>query len=60
MLTSEVTSKIDANDFMDMPDLLNELIKVDKVVNVFPLFPAIESWSDIGTKEALDEANKTQ
>ena len=60
MLTSEVTSKIDANDFMDMPDLLNELIKVDKVVNVFPLFPSIESWSDIGTKEALDEANKSQ
>ncbi len=60
MLTSEVTSKIDANDFMDMPDLLNELIKMDKVVNVFPLFPSIESWSDIGTKEALDEANKSQ
>lgn len=60
MLTSEVTSKIDGNDFKDMPDILNELIKMDKVVNVFPLFPSIESWSDIGTKEALDEANKFQ
>jgi len=58
MLTSLVASKIESDEFKDMPDILNDLINDKKNVNVFPLYPLLETWSDIGTKEALDEANK--
>ena len=58
VLKSKIASQINSQEYKDMPDILNELIEQEHNVNVFPLYPVIESWSDIGTKEALDIANK--
>ena len=58
LLKSEVANTINATKYKDMPDILNEFISNNYNVNVFPLFPLVESWSDIGTKEALEDANK--
>jgi len=56
LIKSNSLDAIPENQYLDMPDFLNTLVKKDKKISVFPLIPEFEEWNDIGTIAALSEA----
>ena len=53
VLSSQLTSKVESNSYLDMPHLLQELIDIDEQVNMFPVH---EYWLDIGQIEQFEQA----
>ncbi len=54
VLNQEIIKQSQANQFMDMPTLINEIIKENKI-NIFPVH---EYWLDIGRMGDYQKANK--
>ena len=55
MLNPEVIKLIKRNEYLDMPDLLKELVKKKEKINTFYLK---EYWLDIGRKDDYEKANE--
>lgn len=53
ILNPEVVAKINKNEYLDMPDLFNELIEEGKNTLIFPIR---EFWLDIGRMEDFERA----
>jgi len=48
--------KVNAGDFIDMPDLLEQQINEGKNVNVFPIH---EYWKDVGQMKEYESVNNS-
>ena len=55
VLDYELVKSVDGNDYLDMPDLLNEKILKGFPVNMFPIH---EYWLDIGQIDEYEKAHK--
>ena len=55
VLNPEVIKLIKRNEYLDMPDLLKELVKKKEKINTFYLK---EYWLDIGRKDDYEKANE--
>lgn len=55
VLNSEILQYIEADTFLDMPDLIGRLLESDYLISAFPLH---EGWIDIGSPETLSLARK--
>ena len=53
VLNPDILSNIDGKEYLDMPNLLSDLININKQVTMFPLH---EYWLDIGRMEQFDRA----
>jgi len=54
-ISPEVIGRIASNVYLDMPDLIEKLIKAKENVSVFPIH---EYWQDIGRVEEYKKANQ--
>lgn len=54
VLNPKLLSQIPKDTYIDMPDLLNSMLKKDQVIGAFPIR---EYWADIGRVTDLDNAN---
>jgi len=52
----EMIGKVNAGDFIDMPDLLEQQINEGKNVNVFPIH---EYWKDVGQMKEYESVNNS-
>ena len=55
VLDNAVLAEVKGDKYLDMPALLEQLIKKDKKVNMFPIH---EYWLDIGRLEQYEKAQK--
>jgi dTDP-glucose pyrophosphorylase len=60
VMSKNILKEISAENYLDMPEFINSLVAKKFKVDVFPLFPSIETWRDIGTKESLDKFIKNE
>ena len=54
VLSPDALELIPDNQFFDMPDLFDALLKVEKIVTSFPIR---EYWVDVGRRDDFDKAN---